>query len=290
MNLNNPRRGGQPQLVIFFIVIAGILLIMDQRGMLDGVLARVRSPLIGMTGRLSDLNDPLRQPVDLEAATSEIAALRQRIEQLEQENSQLRVVESEYIRIRQALDLQNDAPNIKTVMGQVVGKGSNPAFDDLIIDVGSDDGVRVGMPVRSSRGLVGQVFQTTANAAQVVLLTDASVSVPSRLSQARALGVVRGGGSGGLLTLEFVALEAPLTVGDVVLTAGIQGETTQELIANRFPPDLVIGQVIKVERSDAALFQTAIVQPDVDFDGVETVFVITDFDVIDTTLFGGGQP
>lgn len=285
MNLSNPRRGGQPQVIIFLLVIAGILLIMGNRGMLDGLLAGVRSPLIGLTERFSGLNDRLRRPANLDSALAEITALRQRVEQLEQENSQLRVVESEYIRIRQALDLQTDTPNITTVMGQVVGKGSNPAFDDLIIDVGSDDGIRVGMPVRSSRGLVGQIFRTTANASQVVLLTDASVRVPIRLSQARALGVVRGGGTGGLLTLEFVALEASLAVDDVVLTAGLQGTTPEELLANRFPRDLVIGRVIKVERSDAALFQKAIVQPDVDFFSLDTVFVITDFEDIDTTVF-----
>ncbi len=253
--------------------------------MLGNWLDTIQQPFVGLVERFSGLNDSLRQPADMDAARAEIESLRQRVEQLEQENSQLRVIESEYVRIRQALDLQTAAPNITTVMAQVVGKGPNPAFNDLIIDVGADDGVLVGMPVRSSRGLVGQVFRTTANSAQVVLITDASVSVPVRLAQARALGVIRGGSAGGLLTLDFVSLEAPLEPNDVVLTAGLQGQTPQEQVTNRFPRDLVIGRVIEVERSDASLFQSAIVQPDVNADSLETVFVIVDFEDIDTTIF-----
>ena len=286
MNLNDPKRRGQPQLIILLLIVAGILVLMDSRGMLSGVLGNVQGPLIGLTQRFSGLNDNLRQPTDMAAARAEIDALKARVEQLEQENSQLRVVETEYIRVRQLLEIQQAAPNISTVVGQVIGKGPNPAFRDLIIDIGSEDGVLVGMPVRSSRGLVGQIFRTTANSSQVVLITDASVSVPVRLSQSRAPGIVRGGAVGGLLTLEYVSLEAQLSPNEVILTAGVQGSSPQEVIANRYPRDLVVGRIIDVERSDAALFQQGTIQPDVDFETLETVFVITGFEEIDASIFG----
>ena len=285
MNLNDPQRRGQPQLIIFLIVAAGVLIFLDSRGQLSSLLSALQQPLASLASNFSGLNDNLRQPGSLEAAQFEIDALKQRIEALEQENTQLRIVESEYLRILQLLEMQQDAPNITTVMAQVLSKGPNPAFSDLIIDVGTDDGVTVGMPVRSSRGLIGQVFRASNNAAQVVLLSDASVSVPVRLDQSRALGVVRGGGVGGLLALEFVDLEAPMQPGELILTAGLQGDTPEELVTNRFPRDLVVGRVVDIERSDAALFQSATVQPDVDFDTLETVFVITDFEEIDTTVF-----
>ena len=56
-------------------------------------------------------------------------------------------------------------------------------------------------------------------------------------------------------------------------------------LGGRFPQDLTIGRIIEVERNEAELFQRAIVQSSVDFDALEIVFVIVDFDPIDINIF-----
>ncbi|KPK09978.1 MAG: hypothetical protein AMJ56_09365, partial [Anaerolineae bacterium SG8_19] len=71
-------------------------------------------------------------------------------------------------------------------------------------------------------------------------------------------------------------LEAQINIGEVVYTSGLGG---------RFPEDIAIGRVTDVERREADLFQRAVIQPAVDFDSLEMVFVITDFRTIDTTIF-----
>ena len=48
---------------------------------------------------------------------------------------------------------------------------------------------------------------------------------------------------------------------------------------------MVIGRVVEVDRREADLFQEAVIQPAVDFNSLEVVFVITDFRAIDTTIF-----
>ncbi len=62
----------------------------------------------------------------------------------------------------------------------------------------------------------------------------------------------------------------------MVLTSGLGG---------KFPQDMVIGRVSEVERREAELFQRSIVQPAVDFESLEIVFVITDFQPIDAEIF-----
>ena len=47
----------------------------------------------------------------------------------------------------------------------------------------------------------------------------------------------------------------------------------------------MIGRVIEVDRREAELFQRAIIQPAVDFDALEVLFVISDFEVVDTEIF-----
>ena len=65
-------------------------------------------------------------------------------------------------------------------------------------------------------------------------------------------------------------------VGELVMTSGLGG---------KFPEDMIIGRVVQVERNEAELFQRAVVQPAVDFRTLETVFVVTEFETVDTEIF-----
>ncbi len=126
------------------------------------------------------------------------------------------------------------------------------------------------------RGLVGQVYRVSDDAAQVALITETASAIPVRLGTSRATGILRGGGRGNPPTIDWIDLSTPIEVGELVFTSGLGG---------KFPPDLVVGRVIDVERNEADLFQRAIVQPATDFTSLETLFVITDFQQIDTEIF-----
>jgi len=76
-------------------------------------------------------------------------------------------------------------------------------------------------------------------------------------------------------------LKYDVEIGESVLTSGLGG---------RFPQDLIIGRVIEVDRREAELFQQAVVQAASDLDSLEMVFVITDFEAIDTSIFATVEP
>ena len=78
------------------------------------------------------------------------------------------------------------------------------------------------------------------------------------------------------MTMDWIGLEEQVAVGEVVLTSGLGG---------KFPQDMVIGRVVDLERRESDLFQRAVIQPSVDFNNLELVFVITDFREIDTSIF-----
>jgi rod shape-determining protein MreC len=65
-------------------------------------------------------------------------------------------------------------------------------------------------------------------------------------------------------------------VGELVVTSGLGG---------KFPENLVIGRVVQVDRNEAELFQRAVVQPAVDFNALELVFVVTEFETVNTEIF-----
>lgn len=266
-----------------FALLAGVALllaILDSAGNVDAVFAFFRDPLAAVldwtAARTDALADALAGPRDLQAARQQIEQLQAQIDALERENEELREVQGDYQQVLDLLNRARAAPELQRLTASVIGRDTSPVFRSLIIDRGSEDGVLVGMPVESARGLVGQVYRTTAHAAQVLLITDNISSVPARLGTSRATGIVRGGGLGGSLVMEWISLESQIAPGEVVLTSGLGG---------KFPQDLVIGRVAEVERQEAELFQQATVQPAVDFESLEVVFVITDFQAVDTSIF-----
>lgn len=286
MDLNRSRPKLSWRVFIILAVIAGAIFLLDRTGALLGMITDPVATVVDATDvRVDAIADSLAAPGSLEEAQAELDALQFRMGQLERENEELRVIEGEYLQLLQLYNRTLETPQLERVLTYVIGRGVNPLFHDVIIDRGINDGVRVGMAVESARGLVGQVYRTTQNSAQVVLITDSISRVPARLGESRATGLLRGGGTGGLLIMDWVDLEAQIALGDIVVTSGLEDDSPEQVAANRFPPGIVIGKVIEVERNEAELFQRAIVQPAADLDALEIAFVITDFDAADTSVF-----
>jgi rod shape-determining protein MreC len=285
MNLNEA-----PQRIRWgtFVVLGGLallLLVLDSSGNLDNALLFLENPMaavLNWTGaRVDSFAAALSGPADIQEANFQIQQLQLENDALRQEIEQLRLEQAQFGPLQELVGRVYETPNYTRVTGLVTGYDTSPVYRSLIIDVGSEDGVHVGMPVEGARGLVGQVHQTTAHSAEVLLVTDSSSSVPGRLGSSRAVGMVHGGGTGGVMTLDWVDLDAQIGIGDLVITSGLGG---------RFPENMVIGRVINVERREADLFQQAIIQPAVAFDSLEVVFVITDFEPVEPEIFSEPTP
>jgi len=268
---------------VTFAVLAGaaiLLTLLDSTGNLNSALNFLRDPMsiaLNWTSFGTDtLVDALAGPRDLQAAQAENEMLRARIAELEREIEEQREMQGEYQILLDLFNRSRETPGFNRLAASVIGRDTSPAIRSIIIDKGSRDGVQVGMPVESARGLVGQVFRTTSNSAQIILITDNASSIPARLGSSRATGNLIGGGPGGSLVMEWIDLKYQIEVGEVVLTSGLAG---------KIPQDVVIGRVIEVDRSEAELFQQVGVQSAVDFDALEVVFVITDFEPVDTEVF-----
>jgi len=266
------------------VLVAGavLLTILDTTGNLGGALNLLRDPLSVVMSwsavRTNMLDNALSGPRDLQTARGEIARLEAENAVLQRQVEELSEDQGEYQLLQNLFERAAASPEYRRLTASVIGQDTSIGIRSIIIDQGISDGVRVGAPVESNRGLVGQVYQATANAAQVVLLTDSSSAIPVRLGTTRATGILRGGGLGGITTIDWIDLKFQIEPGELVMTSGLDG---------KFPQDLVIGRVIEVERNEAELFQQAVVQPAEDVNTLEVVFVITDFQNIDLSVFSG---
>jgi rod shape-determining protein MreC len=211
-------------------------------------------------------------------APQDMARLRQRNVELEAEVSRL---QSEIIDLKQQIsetrilsalvDFARVHPENRYVAAAVIGRDPSPFLQYVIINRGSDDGLRRGMPVVTQQGLVGRIAAVTAGAARIQLITDAASTINVRLEGSRAQAVLHGQITGEV-TVEMIPQSAGVKSGDLVLTSGLGGA---------YPANILIGQVNSVRSRDVDLFQTASIQPMVDFSQLEIVLVITNFRPVD---------
>lgn len=166
--------------------------------------------------RLSDQNRELRNELRQMQAWKEAAL------QLEQENARL-------------LDLNNVRldPRLTFVTGVVMADSGSPFRQSVLLNVGARDGIVDGWAAMDGIGLVGRISGIGQTTARVILLTDASSSIPA-VVQPSGQGALVSGDNSSAPALDF--LESPDLVrpGDRVVTSGDGGV---------FPAGLLIGQV-----------------------------------------------
>jgi rod shape-determining protein MreC len=256
-------------------LIAIGLVILALGGYLTPLSRMVLTPLVDaqtwVAGRVEALELYLTGPRDVAQLTqrnaeleAEIANLRTQIIELQQQLGEYRILSA-------LLDFARAYPEYQYVGASVIGRDPSPFFKYIHINRGSDDGLRRGMPVVTQQGLVGRVAQITASAALVELITDPAVTVNVRLEPSRAEAVLSGSITGDIV-LDMIPQDINVEAGALVLTSGLGGN---------YPPNILIGQVTGVRSQDYDLFQSASMQPVVDFNNLEIVLVITNFQPID---------
>jgi rod shape-determining protein MreC len=174
--------------------------------------------------------------------------LRSRIVELEEENLQYReeIVASERFRRLRHLREQNDMP---LVPATVIAQDLSPWFRSVIINRGTSAGIATGI-----------------NAARVLLLVDPQSRVDVYVQRTRARGTVHGT-AGEVCAFEYVVRDEDLEVGDLLLTSGLD---------TVFPKGLPVGRVTALERKPYGLFLEAEIEPAVDLNRLEEVFVSVD--------------
>ncbi|MCK4800930.1 MAG: rod shape-determining protein MreC [Anaerolineales bacterium] len=212
------------------------------------------------------------------SASRDIREIRQQNTGLEVENArmQAQIVELqqqlvEYEILSALLEFARANPENKYIGASVIGRDPSPFLNYIIINRGSDDGLKRGMPVVTQNGLAGRVVQVTASGARVSLITDPATKINIRIEPSRSAAVLSGSITGDL-TLEQIPQEADVNPGNLILTSGLGGN---------YPANIIIGQITSVKSRENALFQSASVQPVTDFDDLNIVLVITNFNPVD---------
>jgi rod shape-determining protein MreC len=202
---------------------------------------------------------------DIRAARDENVQLRREIESLRDEVRRTREAARENERLRKLLEMREElAP--QSIGASVVAANLTGQERMILIDRGTDQGVRPDLPVVAWGGAVGRVVFADTNVAKVRLLTDpngGAAAVVQRSRAHRAQGVVVGRGDGPLAML-YVAAYEDVVEGDRVVTSG-----KDEL----FPRGYTIGTVTAIGDEPGAS-KLISVEPEVHFAALEEVLVL----------------
>ena len=153
----------------------------------------------------------------------------------------------------------------KPEVAQVIALRPDPNFETIIINRGSNSGIKVHDVVITPIGLVGQVYVVNSSTAGVVLLTDQNGMVSARVERAnsRAVGICRGNYTD-TIVMNDLSAEADIHPGDRIVTAGY----------GVFPPGIPIGTVLSVALDQGQMNKVAVIKPFVDFGALDEVIVL----------------
>ncbi len=266
--------------LIVLIVLLGVMRFTDSRGISVPYLGWLERGIFNITGPIFDYfskvynwvssfwygifntGEILRQNDQLE---KKVAALKRQILQLEE-------FKRENKRLKELLAFKIYVDEYKVKGARVIGYSPSSLKNIMMIDRGTNDGIREKMPVISYNGtLVGRISYTGSNTSQVQLVNDPEFVVGGivQREESRAIGLVNGQpDKQDTAIMNKISWDADIKEGDLILTSGL---------SNNYPRGLPIGSVTKVETDNYGLSLKADINLFLGLKTIEEVLVITEF-------------
>jgi rod shape-determining protein MreC len=155
-------------------------------------------------------------------AGSQNAELKREMEIARIRLKEAEVVRQENTRLKALLGIRDG--DVKPVaIARLVGSTSASTRRFAYLGAGRKQGVTVGMPVVSPRGVVGRILEVGSDSSRVLLLLDSESVLPVRRSNDQLVAFAEGRGDS-LLRIKLINLGInPLKVGDLFVTSGAGG-------------------------------------------------------------------
>lgn len=205
---------------------------------------------------------------DLDTLRQENESLKEENSELEQSLRELEIIKAENETLKEYLNLKEKYADYTTIPADVINRDISNYSSTIIINVGSDDGVKEDMTVIADSGLVGHVISVTNDTAKVQTIVDTATAVTSTISTTDDTIIVQGTlDDKTTLRATFIPTDAVVLEGDNVETSGIGGI---------YPKGIHIGTIKEVVNTSNITDRYAIVETAVDFTKLNTVLVITE--------------
>ena len=204
---------------------------------------------------------------DMDSLKQENEELKQKNSELEQSLRELEIIKAENETLKEYVNLKDKYKDYNTIPADVINRDISNYSSTIIINVGSNDGIKENMTVIADNGLVGHIVSVSSNTSQVQTIVDTASAVTSTISTTEDTIVVQGTlDDKTTLKATFIPTDAVVLQGDSVETSGIGGI---------YPKGIHIGTISEVVNTNNITDRDAIVETAVNFTKLNTVLVIT---------------
>lgn len=230
------------------------------------VITPIQKGINGFGTWLSGLTDNFE---DAETLRTENAELKERVDTLTEENSQLIQDREELLRLRELFELDQQYDEYEKIGARIIAKESGNWFQLFTIDKGSNDGIERDMNVISGGGLVGIVTEVGPNWATVRSIIDDNSNVSAMISTTSDHCIIAGDlrliDEGSLNLVKLTDADNKVHVGDKVVTS---------YISEKYLPGILIGYISELNNDANNLTKSGFITPVVDFRHLQEVLVI----------------
>ena len=207
-----------------------------------------------------------------ELLLTENGRLKEALSQIQQNAREVDSLVRENERLRKLLELKAAHEDYDLVDGYIIARSSGDWVSTLTINRGSSAGIQEGMCAITENGeVVGLITEVGSNYAVVSTVLDPSLGISANIANTGYAGIVSGGytsGHGDLLRMDYLPSDAMIRNNDQVVTAG----------STVYPRNLILGHVVDAGYDDVGVSKYAYLQPAVDVDSLEQIFVVTNFE------------
>ena len=147
--------------------------------------------------------------------------LKTELEELKNKDLQTSYLQTANKRLQDIIQLEKKS-TFTTVAAKVLLDKNSPYLNSVIINRGSNSGIKLGMPVLSEGNLVGRVVEVNFFSARILLLNDLNSKIPVMISPKGSQAILSGRGED-KPKLEYLPEKFELNDKNLVFTSGKDG-------------------------------------------------------------------
>lgn len=254
-------------LSVSFLVLIGVSVRRENASFLESGVGGAITSVQGVIYRASN------KVADWFSFVTHFSEIKQENKDLKSQNSSMKRKVSDYDALKNKYDILSKKLNYQDQNTQYNYKNCNVIGrvpqdnDSIIIDMGTKDGIKIGLAVITEDGLVGKVIDVKSTYSIVGTLNNVNISVGAMNRRSRDnSGIVSGyedDNNNKLAIIKELPQNADIKKDDEIITYGTV-----------YPVDIPIGKVISVGKDAATVSTTAVIKPYVDFNKLEQVSVV----------------